>query len=175
MVKTGVALVFIAGLVILFVHPSYRNGQPSLRGETAKDFSLTIHGRSTDLSDLRGKVVVLNFWASWCPPCVSETPSLNELQQWIASRGGTVLGISADTDPGAYQKFLKDYGVIFPTYRDPAEKGILSQIGLSYGTQMYPETYIINRQGRIVRKIVGPQDWTSPAMIAYLNSVLRAK
>jgi cytochrome c biogenesis protein CcmG/thiol:disulfide interchange protein DsbE len=168
--KTGAALAFVAALVVIFIHPSYRNGTPSLRGQTAKDFALTIDGKSTRLSDLRGKVVLLNFWASWCQPCVEEAPSLDALQKEIAPMGGTILGVSVDDDSSAYEQFLKTYNVDYPTYRDPSK-----QIPLSYGTTMYPETYVIDRDGRINSKIVGPQDWTSPAMMAYLDTVLRAK
>jgi cytochrome c biogenesis protein CcmG, thiol:disulfide interchange protein DsbE len=169
---TGVTLGAVAGLLILFASPSYKEGQASLAGSAAKPFSFQIDGKQMTLSDLRGKVVILNFWASWCPPCVDETASLNQLQQSIAPHGGMVLGISADTDPSAYEQFLKDHSVIFPTYRDPVEQGTLSQIGLDYGTAMYPETYIIDRRGRIARKIVGEQKWASPQMIAYLDSVI---
>lgn len=169
---TGVTLGAVAGLLILFASPSYKEGQASLAGTVAKSFSFQIGGKEASLSDLRGKVVILNFWASWCPPCVDETPSLNRLQTWIAPRGGMVLGVSADTDTGAYDQFLREHGVIFPTYRDPVEQGRLSQIGLDYGTSMYPETYIVDRRGRIARKIVGEQDWTSPQMTAYLESLL---
>lgn len=171
-VFTGVTLGAVAGLLVLFASPSYKQGMASPAGSMAKAFSFQVDGKNSSLADLRGKVVVLNFWASWCPPCVDETPSLNQLQQRIAPRGGIVLGISADTDPGAYEQFLKDHGVIFPTYRDPVEQGNLSQIGLDYGTSMYPETYIIDRRGRIARKIIGEQEWTSPQMTAYLDSVL---
>ena len=139
---TGVTLGAVAGLLILFASPSYKEGQASPAGTVAKSFSFQIGGKEASLSDLRGKVVILNFWASWCPPCVDETPSLNRLQTWIAPRGGMVLGVSADTDTGAYDQFLREHGVIFPTYRDPVEQGRLSQIGLDYGTSMYPETYL---------------------------------
>ncbi len=169
---TGVTLGAVAGLLILFASPSYKEGQASPAGTVAKSFSFQIGGKEASLSDLRGKVVILNFWASWCPPCVDETPSLNRLQTWIAPRGGMVLGVSADTDTSAYDQFLREHRVIFPTYRDPVEQGRLSQIGLDYGTSMYPETYIVDRRGRIARKIVGEQDWTSPQMTAYLESLL---
>jgi cytochrome c biogenesis protein CcmG, thiol:disulfide interchange protein DsbE len=168
--KTGLVLIFVVGLLALFARSEYRNGEPSLRGRPAKDFSLTLDGKPARLSDLRGKVVVLNFWATWCPPCVDEAPALNDLQRRIAPLGGVVLGISVDDDQSAYDDFLKTYNIAFPTYRDPTK-----QIALSYGTTMYPETYIIDRNGRFDRKIIGPQDWNTPEMVAYLDSVLQEK
>lgn len=168
--NTGAVLAFIAGLIFLFARSDYRQGEPSLRGTPAKDFAFTLDGKPAHLSDLRGKVVLLNFWATWCPPCVDETQSLNQLQRRIAPLGGTVLGISVDEDQQAYENFLKTYNISFPTYRDPSK-----QIPLSYGTTMYPDTYIINRSGRLDRKIVGAQDWTGPDLSAYVNSVLNEK
>lgn len=168
--KTALVLAFVTAFLILFFRPDYRHGGASLRGQTARDFSLTLAGKPARLSDLRGQVVVLNFWASWCQPCVVEAPSLNALQASIAPRGGTVLGISVDDDAAAYENYLKTYHIIFPTYRDPTK-----QIPLEYGTTMYPETYVIDRQGRFDRKIIGEQDWTSPAMAAYFHSLLQEK
>jgi cytochrome c biogenesis protein CcmG/thiol:disulfide interchange protein DsbE len=169
--KTGLVLAFIAGLLVLFAYPSYRQGEPSLRGRPAKDFQLTLDGKPGRLTDLRGRVVVLNFWATWCQPCIDEAPSLNRLQQQIAPRDGVVLGISEDDDQSAYENFLKAFSVDFPTYRDPSKH----QIALDYGTSMYPETYIIDPKGRIDRKVIGAQDWTSLEMIAYLHSLQNEK
>jgi cytochrome c biogenesis protein CcmG, thiol:disulfide interchange protein DsbE len=166
---TGLALTAVAALIVIFAAPSYRQGEPSWAGKTAPDFSFTLNGKPATLADLRGKVVVLNFWASWCPPCVEETPSLNALQQQLAPLGGMVLAVSVDEQDSEYRKFIDEYHVIFPTYRDPAQK-----IASVYRTGGYPETYIINRQGRIERKIIGPQDWTGPDIMAYFRSVLSA-
>jgi cytochrome c biogenesis protein CcmG/thiol:disulfide interchange protein DsbE len=168
--KTGLVLAFAAALIVLFVHPDYRNGETSLRGSPAKDFQFTLDGKPARLSDFRGKVVLVNFWASWCPPCVDEAPGLNQLQQRIALKGGTILGISEDADQSAVDAFLKTYNVNFPTFRDPSTK-----IKLSYGTTLIPDTYVIRRDGRFDRKLVGAQDWTSPEMTAYLDSVLNAR
>ena len=163
-------LAFIAGLLVLFAHPDYRQGEPSLRGSTPKDFSFTLDGKPIRLSDLRGKVVLVNFWATWCRPCVEETPSLNLLQRQIASRGGLVLGVSEDDDQQDYEEFLKTYQVQFPTFRDTSK-----QVPAQYGTSMYPDTYVIARNGKLDRKIVGPQDWTSSEMTVYIDSLLDAK
>src|SRR5471030_1153816 len=132
-IKVWAALAAGFALILAFALPSYRQGEASVAGKTAGDFALNLSGKPAKLSDLRGKVVVLNFWASWCPPCVDEAPSLNQLQQQIAPLGGIVLGISVDDDPDAYDNFLKTYQVNFPTYRDSSKK-----IPIAYGTTMYP-------------------------------------
>ncbi len=160
------------GVLLLFAMPSYRQGEASIAGKTAQDFLLEIAGKPRHLSDLKGKVVVLNFWATWCPPCVEETPHLNRLQKYIESRNGVILGVAADEDPAAYEKFLRDQGVVFLNYRDPSTKENHSRIAQEYGTSMYPETYIIDRHGKIARKFIGLQQWDSPDMLAYFDSIL---
>jgi cytochrome c biogenesis protein CcmG, thiol:disulfide interchange protein DsbE len=162
---------FIA-IIVVFAMPSYRHGEASVAGTRAEDFAFQLNGRPAHLSDLRGKIVVLNFWGSWCPPCIEETPALNHLQQYIVSRNALVLGVAADQDQAAYEKFLRDHGVIFQTYRDPATRDNRSPIAESYGTTMVPETYIIGRDGKIQRKIIGMQEWDSPEMLAYFDSIL---
>ncbi len=160
------------GVVVLFAMPTYRQGEASIAGTTARDFSVDIAGKPGHLTDLKGKVVILNFWATWCPPCVEETPALNHLQKYIELRNGVILGVAADEDPAAYEKFLREQGVIFPTYRDPLTRDNHSPIAQSYGTLMYPETYVIDRRGKIARKFVGFQQWDSPDMLAYFDSLL---
>src|SRR5438445_11096876 len=113
------ALALGVGILLLFALPSYRQGEASIAGKTADDFALTTDGKPQRLSDYRGKVVVLNFWASWCPPCLEEAPALNGLQRQIEPMGGTILGVSIDEDPQAYEQFLEDFGIVFPTWRDP--------------------------------------------------------
>jgi len=160
------------GIILVFAMPSYRHGEASVAGKKAEDFTMQLGGKPAHLSDYRGKVVVLNFWGTWCPPCIEETPALNRLQRYIASRNGVVLGVAADEDPAVYEKFLKDNGVIFQTYRDPNTKNNHSPIAESYGTTMFPETYIIGRDGKIARKIVGFQEWDSPEMLKYFDTLL---
>jgi len=164
---TGLTLGAVAGLLIIFAIPGYNQGEASPAGRAAKPFSFAVDGKPAQLSDYRGKVVVLNFWATWCPPCVDETPSLVALQKYIEPKGGTIIGISLDEDEQAYTQFVQQNGIDFPTYRDPSKN-----IPEEYGTYMYPETYIIDRHGRIARKLVGAQDWMSPAMTKYFDSVL---
>jgi cytochrome c biogenesis protein CcmG/thiol:disulfide interchange protein DsbE len=167
--KIGVwAVIGIAMLVlVLFAMPTYRQGEASIAGKTARDFPLEVWGKPGHLTDLKGKVIILNFWATWCPPCIEETPSLNRLQKYVESRNALVLGVSIDEDPAAYEKFLKDYGIAFPTFREPTRK-----LALDYGTPVFPDTYVIDRHGKILRKFFGPQQWDSPDMLAYFDAVL---
>jgi len=157
-----------AAVLYLFFVPMYRQGEPTLAGKAAPGFNFSLNGKSMHISDLKGKVVVLNFWASWCPPCVEETPALNRLQAQIAPQGGMVLGVSVDSNEADYEKFLRDQGVVFPTYRDAAQK-----INIDYGTTIFPETYIIDRDGKIARKVIGPQDWDRGENYAFLESLLQ--
>lgn len=173
MVWLGLALG--VAVLLLFALPSYRQGEASIAGKTANDFALTLDGKPMHLSELRGKVVVLNFWATWCPPCVEEAPALNRLQGHIEPMGGTILGVSIDEDPAAYEKFLKDFAIVFPTWRDPNVKDNKSKIELGYGTSLIPETYVIDRHGKIARKLVSAQQWDSPEMLAYFDAVLKEK
>src|SRR5580698_4032951 len=159
-------------IILAFALPSYRQGEASIGGSRARDFTLTLDGKTAHLSDFRGKVVVLNFWGSWCQPCVEEAPGLNRLQQHIASHNAIVIGIAADEDDAAYKKFLLDHAINYPTYRDPATKENRSAIAESYGTVMVPETYIIDRNGKIARKIIGYQDWDSPELPADFDALL---
>jgi thiol-disulfide isomerase/thioredoxin len=134
--------------------------------DMAPEFSITAdNGRTVTLPNFGGKLLLLNFWASWCGPCVEETPSLSKLAQDYASKGVVVLGISVDKDPQAYQNFLRKYSPGFLTARD-------LKIHEDYGTFMYPETYIINAQGKVVLKIAEPADWMDPKVTGYIDSLL---
>jgi cytochrome c biogenesis protein CcmG, thiol:disulfide interchange protein DsbE len=163
----GLGFLGAVAALCVFAMPTYRQGEPSLAGRVAPDFALELDGKAIRLQDLRGKVVVLDFWASWCPPCVEETPALIALHRDISQRGGMVLGVSVDDDPAAYENFLKQHGVNFPTYLDASKA-----IPASYGTSVYPEAYIIGRDGRIVRKVVGPQNWIGPEMTSIFEALL---
>ena len=167
-IMSAIALIGAAGLLVLFASPSYRQGEPSIAGQMAPDFTFTLDGKSTRLSDLRGKVIVLNFWATWCPPCVEEMPSLDVLHATIAPQGGMVLGISVDDTDAVYNDFLQRLGIRFPNYRDPDKR-----INVAYGSHMFPETYIIGKDGRIARKIIGPQHWTGDRHLSYIQSLLQ--
>jgi len=118
------------------------------------------------LSQFRGHVVVLNFWATWCPPCVEEMPSLVEMQRRFKAKGVTVLAVSVDVDESAYRQFVKDHNVDLLTVRDPDQKS-----SALYGTFKFPETYIVDRNGVIRRKFIGAVDWTAPEVTDFLGKL----
>lgn len=137
-------------------------------GDTAPSFSLTSDdGKKFTTKDFGGKLLLLNFWANWCPPCVEETPSLVELSQQLGPSGLVVLGVSIDANPDAYKRFVKRFSIPFSVYRDPEQK-----INYSYGTLQIPESYLIDRNGRVVEKIIGPTDFATPQMIEHVKSLL---
>ena len=142
-----------------------RGARPELVGRSAPDFTVSDSQRTVSLHDYQGQVVVLNFWASWCAPCIEEMPSLIQMQHTMRDRV-TVLAVATDHDPDTYKKFVRDHNVDLITVNDPAQKS--SDI---YGTFGWPETYIIDRKGIIRRKFIGPVEWTSPVIVSYLEAL----
>lgn len=144
----------------------YSGTRPAHIGNAAKEFTIQDSDRKVSLDQFRGQVVVLNFWATWCPPCQEELPSLMSMQERMRGRGIVVVGVSIDVDGNAYHSFLKEHGVNFLTVRDPQQK-----VAGLYGTSGWPESYIIDRQGILRRKIVGPIDWTQPDIVQLLGKL----
>ncbi|MGC2446839.1 MAG: TlpA disulfide reductase family protein [Candidatus Sulfotelmatobacter sp.] len=153
-------------LLLIGLTACYTGSRPPRIGSNAPDITVQDSDRTVKLSDYHGQVVVLNFWATWCPPCVEEMPSLVEMQRRMKAKGVTVIGVSVDVDQNAYHQFLKDHNVNLLTVRDPAQKS--SNL---YGTFKFPETYIIDRNGVMRRKFIGAVDWTSPDITDFLGKL----
>ncbi len=145
-----------------------RGQRPQELGKVAPAFTIHDGAQTVSLSQYRGRIVLVNFWASWCAPCVDELPSLLALHHRLP--GLAILGVSIDSDPQAYRNFLAQYRIDFPTIRDPSEDTMHR-----YGTVQIPESYLIDGSGHIVRKYVSEQDWTSPEILETLTSMLKAK
>jgi cytochrome c biogenesis protein CcmG, thiol:disulfide interchange protein DsbE len=156
----------LIGLILLLLPGCYSGSRPPRIGSAAPDFTVQDSDRKVTLSELRGKIVILNFWATWCPPCIEELPSLIQLNQKIKDKGIIILGVSIDVDADAYHKFLQDRKIEFLTVRDGDQKS--SNL---YGTFKYPETYIIDRNGVVRRKFIGAVDWTSPEIMDFLTKL----
>jgi cytochrome c biogenesis protein CcmG, thiol:disulfide interchange protein DsbE len=137
-------------------------------GDKAPDFSIASdNGRTITARDFGGKLLLLNFWATWCPPCIEEIPGLNEMARQLGPRGLVILGVSVDKDEAAYKQFLAKSPLAYLTARDPSES-----INLSYGTIQYPESYLIDRNGKVLEKYISSQRWASPQMIEHVQSLL---
>jgi peroxiredoxin len=148
--------------LVFFSGGCNRTDHPKQIGKIAPEFTVVGAQRTVNLQQYRGKVVVLNFWATWCAPCLEEIPSLDQLQRQVPDI--VVLGVSTDEDKEAYRQFLAEHPVSFISVRDPSQHS--NQL---YGTVRFPETYIIDKKGFIRRKFIGPQEWTSPEILNYLS------
>lgn len=152
-------------LLLLLLAGCSTTPHPRMIGSPAPDFTVKDSDRTVSLHQFKGKPIILNFWASYCVPCIKEMPSLAQLQQEMGPRI-TVLAVSVDDEEAKYHKFLRDHNINLLTVWDPQKKS--SEL---YGTVMYPETYIIDSSGTVRRKMVGEENFTSPDVIEYLNKL----
>ncbi|KAF0218609.1 MAG: alkyl hydroperoxide reductase/Thiol specific antioxidant/Mal [Geobacteraceae bacterium] len=143
---------------------------PPKEGGIAPDFKLkNIAGEEVRLADLRGKVVFLNFWATWCPPCREEIPSMVRLNTAMAGKPFQMLAVSIDEGgKEAVESYFKQAGVTLPALLDPQQA-----TGKRYGITGVPETFIVDKKGVILKKIIGPMDWSDPAVVKYLDDAIR--
>jgi cytochrome c biogenesis protein CcmG, thiol:disulfide interchange protein DsbE len=168
---TIAALLIALGFVVVWSMEEHIVGV----GDTAPNFSITTSaGDTVTPRNFGGKVLVLNFWASWCAPCVEEAPSLNQFAKTFKDSGVVVLGVSVDRNEQLYANFVKRFGVLYPTARDPQE-----DLSYRYGTYKIPESYIINREGKVVRKYAGLPErdgqaisWMDPELVGFVKSLL---
>jgi len=154
----------VAVLVLLVAAGCDRGDHPGRIGKAAPQFVVSDGTRTVDLSKLRGRVVLLNLWATYCAPCIEELPSLLELQKKMPEIA--VVAVSIDQDPDVYRRFLVQHHVDLLTVRDEDMK-----VNALYGTAQIPETYVIDRQGIVRRKFVSAQVWTSPEIMSYLQKM----
>jgi peroxiredoxin len=137
-------------------------------GDTAPAFSVkTENGKTLTQTNFGGKLLVLNFWASWCQPCVQEVPSLDAFQKEFAPQGVVVLGVSVDKNPELYNRFREQFNVSFETSRDPEW-----DLAAKYGTFQLPETYIISQDGKVVQKVIAAQNWMDAKFLESVRKLL---
>jgi len=161
------SLVVMLSLFVVALYTTLRDTTVKV-GDTAPNFSIRAdNGRVITPRDFGGKVLIVNFWASWCAPCVYEAPSLNKLAQQLGPKGLVVLGISQDESEQGYKNFIDRFQIAFLTARQPDES-----IKHSYGTIQIPESYVIGKNGKVLEKVVSDVDWTSGPMVQYFESLL---
>jgi peroxiredoxin len=152
--------------------PSPKGDYGTRVGEAAQDFSLpTLKGNSVNLSAYRGKVVFLNIWATWCLPCREEMPSMEALYQRLKGREFEMLAVSIDRKgEEIVGPFVAKYGLTFPVLLDPGSKTYKL-----YGLTGIPETFIIDRNGVVIYKVIGAQDWMKKDWLDYFDRILVQK
>jgi peroxiredoxin len=154
-------------IVIIFILMQWQ--PPSNNYGPAPNFSLPgLDGKRISLKDYKGKVVLVNIWATWCPPCVAETPSLERLYKILKDDDFELLAVSIDeAGDRVIAPFIKKYNLSFPVLVD-TEGSILNL----YGTKAVPESFIVRKDGIIDKKIIGAIDWTDPEMIEYFRNLI---
>ncbi len=135
----------------------------------APEVGFTLDGKPISLADLRGRVVLLNFWATWCGPCAAEMPSLDRLEAMLGGDGFTVVAISEDRSPAVIQPFFEQLGIRrLARYHDPA--GALAR---AFGIRGLPTTALIDRHGRVIGRMEGPAEWDSAEAKTLIEFFLR--
>ncbi len=163
----------VAVLVIVFAlkqNNPYLKYSPLRVGQSAPNFALPgLDGKMVSLSDYRGHVVLVNVWATWCPPCVDEMPSMEKLYQELKAENFEILAVSIDAlGTKAVAPFMKKYNLSFPALMDP--DGTIKTLYQSTGV---PESFIINKDGILIEKIIGPRNWAAPEVFRYFRDLIR--
>jgi peroxiredoxin len=134
------------------------------------DFSLPLlAGGNASLSSYKGKVVILNFWATWCPPCRVEMPSIETLYRRFSAQGLEILAVDLGEDASLVRQFIRNAGYTFPVMFDSDNR-----VSSVYGIEAIPTTYIIDREGKIVGRIIGSITWDNQRVIAAIDALLKS-
>jgi len=138
------------------------------RGASAPDFELRdLEGREVKLADLRGRVVLVNFWATWCKPCEDEMPAMERLYRSLEPEGFELLAVSVDEGQSEVRAFEQRLGITFPILLDPDQS--VSEL---YQTTGFPESVLVDAQGRIIDRFVGPRDWDAEVYVERIRELL---
>jgi peroxiredoxin len=168
----AVLAICIAAVVFFFgigERPQEPPVAPAKIGMEAPDFTLKdLQGNTVTLSEYRGKVVFLNFWASWCPPCREEMPSMERLHEVYAGRDFVMLAVNVEQDVHDVRAFLEKHPHKFQIPLDAAGRAQ----GL-YGVYRFPETFLIDKNGRIAEHYLGARDWSSVEFLSKINTMLK--
>jgi peroxiredoxin len=163
-----IAILVAVGALFFFGQNSGQRVKIIREGDRAPEFSLTsLDGRQVSLSSFRGKVVMVHFWATWCPPCVEEFPTLERLFRSPLGKDLVILAVSVDEGGApAVSAFLQQNRLTLPVLLNPDQS-----VSRSYGTLKFPETYLVDREGVVRHKIIWPADWMSPGAMQVIREM----
>lgn len=168
--KSLILRIFIFGFLILCAQATFACQGPVGKtvGECAPNFTLkSVDGKTYQLNQLRGRVVLVNFWATWCKPCIVEMPSMQKAYKQLRKNNVEMLAISIDTNENEIQGFLKNQlqqHLDFPIFFDKDKA-----VSTLFGTYQVPETYVIDKTGRITDKVLGIREWDESMTTNYLK------
>ena len=167
-----ITVLAVIGFLFFFGQNSDQRVKIIREGDQAPEFSLpALDGKAINLSSYRGKVVMVHFWATWCPPCVEELPALERLYRAYFGKDLEILAVSVDEGgAGAVEQFMRKNGFVLPVLLNPDQS-----VSRKYGTFKFPETYLVDREGIVRRKIIGAADWTSPEAQKFVQAMVGAK
>jgi peroxiredoxin len=167
-----ITLLAVIGALFFFGQSGGQRVKIVREGDRAPEFSLpSLDGRSVSLSSCRGKVVMVHFWATWCPPCVDEIPTLERLHRAYFGKDLEILAVSVDEGgAGAVGRFMQKNRFALPVLLNSDQS-----VSRAYGTVKFPETYLIDREGIVRQKVIGAVDWTSPAALQVIQAMLDKK
>lgn len=163
-------IVGITLIVLTMKDSTTRIAKPLQVGLPAPDFTFPdLNGKKVSLSDYRGKVVFVNIWATWCPPCREEMPSMQKLYDRFKGENFEILAVSIDsTGAKAVAPFMRELNLTFPALLDTKGK-----IGSLYGTTGVPESFIIDKEGILIEKVIGPLDWATPKVFQFFQDLIQ--
>ena len=171
-----IAIVVIIGAVVIMLQQKdslFGPARPTrmLAGMPAPGFTLSgLDGRPVSLKDYRGKVVFLNVWATWCPSCREEMPSMEKLYRELKGEPFEILAVSVDvTGAKAVAPFMAARKLSFPAFLDPEG----ATIAKPYGVTGVPESFIIDKQGIIAKVVIGPIDWADPTVVRFFRDLIQ--
>ncbi len=174
--KGVVLLLLIAGVILLILVLVPKKGPQGPRiigeGDRAPEFRLPgFDGKQVGLSDFRGKVVMVHFWATWCPPCVEELPTIDKLYRDFFGKDFQILAVSVDEDGArSVSDFMQRNRMNLPVLLNPDRS-----VAGKYGTFKFPETYIVDRSGIVKFKVIGPHDWNDPVARKAIQDMITAR
>ncbi len=168
--RKAAALAIILALPLFLLFASCQKKEVLEQGKPAPNFKvLDVNGQTVSLSSLKGSVVILNFWATWCPPCREEVPSLSSLySRFKGNPDFKLVSVVYNDDPAGARQFLAANHFDFPVYSDPG-----GMAAVQYGLTGVPETSIIDKKGILQGRVIGPMDWNSPEVVSDINNLLR--
>ena len=168
-VSSWVIASVVAGAAFLAIMLSPEAPAPIIRGATAPLFSLPrLDGsEAIEIETLRGRVVLLNFWATWCKPCEDEMPAMERLYQELRPEGFELLAISVDEAEESVREFQGRLGLSFPILMDPGQ-----DVAKAYQAYRFPESLLVDRGGTVIERYIGPRDWDAEAYVGRIRRLL---